>query len=131
MDNCSNDVYNNHAIYARLIVIIVFLLVIGGVRMSRSNEQSNFGWKMSAASGTATLCLLGVLVAACVAPLTAEAEEAVRYNRDIRPILARICFECHGPDSASRAADLRLDEREDAIELRGHRSRRTGRQPVG
>ena len=39
----------------------------------------------------------------------------LEYNRDIRPILAENCFACHGPDSAARKADLRLDKREAAV----------------
>jgi hypothetical protein len=40
----------------------------------------------------------------------------LEYNRDVRPILAENCFACHGPDSAARKADLRLDRREVAVE---------------
>ncbi len=39
----------------------------------------------------------------------------LQYNRDIRPILADHCFSCHGPDSASRKADLRLDKGDAAV----------------
>lgn len=46
---------------------------------------------------------------------TTSAPNRLQYNRDIRPILAENCFACHGPDSAARKADLRLDRREDAI----------------
>ncbi len=63
--------------------------------------------------------LLDLLVAwVMVGTLTAASaeDESIQYNRDVRPILAEYCFNCHGPDSASRKADLRLDQRDAAIE---------------
>jgi len=42
------------------------------------------------------------------------AECGIEFNREIRPILAENCFACHGPDSASRKANLRLDRFETA-----------------
>ena len=45
------------------------------------------------------------------------ADEQLEYNRDVRPILADHCFACHGADSAARKADLRIDQREAAIDF--------------
>jgi hypothetical protein len=62
------------------------------------------------------------LYLACMAGLSfsvALGAESVRYNRDVRPILADKCFRCHGPDAASRKGKLRLDRRDDAIAERG------------
>src|SRR5262245_32148961 len=44
----------------------------------------------------------------------ANAAKPVDYNRDIRPILSKNGFPCHGSDEAKRARGLRLDQRESA-----------------
>src|SRR5262249_47483337 len=63
-----------------------------------------------------------VAIAADPAPMPQAAKErpkgTLEYNRDIRPILAENCFACHGPDSAARKKDLRIDQRDAAIEAK-------------
>jgi hypothetical protein len=59
-----------------------------------------------------------LLLALALAQLPSRAATAtgkIEYNRDIRPILSENCFGCHGPDSASRKAGLRLDKFDEAI----------------
>jgi hypothetical protein len=54
-----------------------------------------------------------VLLAAAL--WTAAGNAQVRFNRDIRPIMAGTCFRCHGPDKSSRMAGMRLDLRDEAL----------------
>lgn len=64
----------------------------------------------------APFCLGIVLPAICSLATVARAESPVDFNREIRPILAENCFYCHGQDANKRKAELRLDQREAAVE---------------
>jgi hypothetical protein len=77
---------------------------------------------------TATLILFGLLLfvhgssgdspksngAASLKP----APSTIDFNRDIRPILSKNCFVCHGADEGNRKVKLRLDVREEATKVR-------------
>jgi len=41
---------------------------------------------------------------------------AIDFARDVQPILAQHCYGCHGPDAATRKTDLRLDQRDSALQ---------------
>ena len=47
--------------------------------------------------------------------LPALAADVPDFTREVRPILSRYCFKCHGPDDKARKAELRLDGREFAL----------------
>src|ERR1700678_2315321 len=55
----------------------------------------------------AVLSLLSLVGAS---PTPVSAEDEVRYNRDVRPILSNRCFKCHGPDLKKSGLDLQTRE---------------------
>ena len=62
-----------------------------------------------------TPALLSALLGAADVAAPAAQAPAVDYTRDIAPLLAARCYQCHGPDASSRKAGLRLDKRAAAI----------------
>ncbi len=55
------------------------------------------------------------LIANVVNTFALSSPNAIDFSREIQPILAKHCFQCHGPDAAERQAGLRLDRRSGAI----------------
>jgi hypothetical protein len=73
---------------------------------------------------------LGIALVSMVSlpPVRADAPSAGRpvdFNEQVRPILARHCFKCHGPDEKARKAHLRLDIQEEALRPAG-----SGERPI-
>src|SRR5437867_8681708 len=63
------------------------------------------------------------LLLAVSAPLCSgqqPAKPGIDFQREIRPILSDNCFQCHGPDSATRMAGLRLDMKDSALAPRAN-----------
>ena len=82
----------------------------------KSNQQNILRSLWSVKIGLLLIALFGF--SACStdsSELETQLPEDISFNFDIRPILSDNCYICHGPDSSSRQAGLRLDMREFAI----------------
>ena len=68
--------------------------------------------------GSASICAatIGLFLSGSLLAADPVAETTLSFNQDIRPILVENCFSCHGADSAGRKAELRLDQRDVAVE---------------
>jgi hypothetical protein len=80
--------------------------------MTKSKQQNFF---LAARRTRLMACLVLAFLLLCSCE-SAFAAEDIDYSRDIRPILSKNCFFCHGPDANDRKADLRLDSYEGATE---------------
>ncbi|HND51401.1 MAG TPA: DUF1553 domain-containing protein [Pirellulaceae bacterium] len=84
---------------------------------STTRRRRRYGWPASLllhSVATVSLAAAALLTAALTGS-DARADE-LEFNRDIRPILADLCLNCHGPDKLQRKAELRFDLRESAVE---------------
>src|SRR5436305_9770752 len=72
----------------------------------------------------ATLAFAPSFTLGSAAPGTAKPGRTVSYLKEVRPILAQHCYQCHGPDDGARKAKLRLDLKDQA------RARRHGQRVI-
>jgi len=61
-----------------------------------------------------TTILLSLAITATLTSPSALAQQRVRFDHDVRPILSNHCWSCHGPDEVARQAGLRLDRQDSA-----------------
>ena len=105
----------------------------GEVQLTKSTNNLKFSLSMkllrilplsgsgaSPGRGSRTLlapALAGFLLVSGVGLCQSRGAEALRFARDIQPLLSENCFACHGHDTKARKARLRLDTRDGLYEV--------------
>lgn len=64
-------------------------------------------------NGNRGIAVAGTILAMGLTP-PLNADDPVRFGRDVLPVFSANCFACHGPDASVRQANLRLDLETDA-----------------
>lgn len=84
-----------------------------GFRHTRVKQS----WPLNAMAWHTGLAGLVLIYWASIATVARGQEHGpIDFNRQIRPLLSENCFYCHGQDANHRAADLRLDVADEALE---------------
>ncbi|MFN5560884.1 MAG: DUF1549 domain-containing protein [Opitutaceae bacterium] len=78
---------------------------------------ATLGW-VAAPAATATPTA-GPATESASAAAPAGPTAPLSFTEHVQPILWENCYHCHGPDSSTREAGLRLDRRDDAVTARG------------
>ena len=108
------DLITDSVDWLRLITA-AFVIVIGMHDPSHVDNDlrgANMFYSVFPSTSSFALGLLCVLTAPS---MCVWGNVDIVYSRDIAPILTTHCYSCHGPDSESRKADLRLDRLSEVI----------------
>ena len=60
--------------------------------------------------------LIPTILILCLSGISSAAEK-LRFEHEIRPLLSKTCFFCHGPDEKHQKGDLRLDTHEGLLSM--------------